>query len=338
MLALGTFLHYTYVEIFVIKVLLIQENKVDIRKFSDKKLLDKTAELRTVERETSAELLEFFHEIFRRRLYADLGLSSMYEYLTSKHGYSEGQASRRVAAARLISNNQLAKEKVRCGELSLVVASDVSRHIEREKLSTEKQNEIIEQVAGKSKIDCAKILAKDSVRKPEEKTKRLDKDTTRISFNATNKLLEKLQKIKEIMGPKKYEELIEKMCDVVITKQELDLKKEGRVRPTKGRTISKQTKREVTKRSGGQCEWRDHKTGTRCQCRVGIELDHIIPYGKGGDNSVSNLRHTCKSHNQRLAIISYGQEKMDRYLKGTFTGECKFDSVVVDGEEQLKMF
>jgi len=74
----------------------------------------------------------------------------------------------------------------------------------------------------------------------------------------------------------------------------------------------------VRLRSNDQCEYVvktiDEKTKQlihkRCDSRSQLQFDHIKPYAIGGDSSVENIRHLCRSHNFHAASKVFGMSKM----------------------------
>jgi hypothetical protein len=74
-------------------------------------------------------------------------------------------------------------------------------------------------------------------------------------------------------------------------------------------------RREVRRRSGGQCEYVDAQTHRRCESRQQLQLDHVIPFARGGQATTENLRHHCFAHNALAAIDAFGREKLRRYLR-----------------------
>ena len=74
-------------------------------------------------------------------------------------------------------------------------------------------------------------------------------------------------------------------------------------------------KRAVWSRDQGRCGYVDPKTGRRCNSTYALELDHAVPYAKGGLTELGNLRLRCRAHNQYHAIHSFGLLKMSRYLR-----------------------
>jgi 5-methylcytosine-specific restriction endonuclease McrA len=62
-------------------------------------------------------------------------------------------------------------------------------------------------------------------------------------------------------------------------------------------------------RDGGQCTF-TAASGTRCESRKGLEIDHIVPVAAGGNNDASNLRLLCPAHNLRAAEHALGEHVM----------------------------
>lgn len=67
-------------------------------------------------------------------------------------------------------------------------------------------------------------------------------------------------------------------------------------------------------RDGDQCTY-VLTNGQKCGAKAYLEIDHIIPFAKGGEASLENLRQVCRNHNQWLAIQEFGHHKMKPYLK-----------------------
>jgi 5-methylcytosine-specific restriction endonuclease McrA len=82
----------------------------------------------------------------------------------------------------------------------------------------------------------------------------------------------------------------------------------------RSRHIPQAVRDEVFERDGGRCSFIG-SDGKRCGSRWDLEIDHIIPYAKGGDNSADNLRLLCAAHNKLEAEQCYGKEFMERYYR-----------------------
>ena len=79
------------------------------------------------ERDLLHEVLNTIKEIDSRRTYLELGFGSLFEYLVSGVGYSEGSAQRRIDGARLIRELPQVAEKIQCGEIKLNQVSLIQR-------------------------------------------------------------------------------------------------------------------------------------------------------------------------------------------------------------------
>jgi hypothetical protein len=66
-------------------------------------------------------------------------------------------------------------------------------------------------------------------------------------------------------------------------------------------------RRAVWERDGARCSWPIDGGGT-CGSTHRLELDHVVPWAKGGDDSVANLRLTCGRHNALAARREFGFE------------------------------
>ncbi len=89
----------------------------------------------------------------------------------------------------------------------------------------------------------------------------------------------------------------------------------GRNPAKRSRHIPPAVRDEVFVRDGGRCTYIG-KDGRRCEETWNLEMDHIVPYAKGGDNSPENLRLLCPAHNRLAAERAYGKEHMDKFYGG----------------------
>ncbi|UCF06333.1 MAG: HNH endonuclease, partial [bacterium] len=80
------------------------------------------------------------------------------------------------------------------------------------------------------------------------------------------------------------------------------------------RHIPASVRDEVFARDGGRCTFVGPE-GKRCGSRWNIQVDHIVPYGKGGDSSPENLRLLCAKHNNLEAGRAYGVNKIKKYRR-----------------------
>ena len=87
------------------------------------------------------------------------------------------------------------------------------------------------------------------------------------------------------------------------------------VKKNSSRYVSVQSKNAVKLRSKGQCEYVDPISKRRCEEKVCLQFDHILPKSKGGTEGLENIRHLCKTHNLYEATKILGLDVMKPYLK-----------------------
>ncbi len=80
----------------------------------------------------------------------------------------------------------------------------------------------------------------------------------------------------------------------------------------RSRYIPASVRDEVFARDGNRCTYVSPQ-GKRCNSSWNLEIDHIIPYARGGGNNLENLRLLCPRHNRMEAERVYGREFMGRY-------------------------
>jgi hypothetical protein len=127
---------------------------MDICNLSDDDLLSGVGRLVVSERGLIAQVVVYLGEIEERRLHLKAGFSSMFEYCTKKLGLSEGEAFRRILAARLGRRFPSITGMLVSGSANLSTLELV-----RERLTEENHVELLEAVSGKSKRDVEAVLA-----------------------------------------------------------------------------------------------------------------------------------------------------------------------------------
>jgi len=90
-----------------------------LKSLSNEALLKTTQELVAEERRLTTSILWHLDEIQRRRLYAEKGYGSLFDYAVRGLGYSEAAAGRRIAAMRLLIEVPEIEPSLQKGDLSL---------------------------------------------------------------------------------------------------------------------------------------------------------------------------------------------------------------------------
>ena len=124
----------------------------DLVRLSNNELIAELEKLVAQEKQTTNEIVRHLAEIEERKLYLDLGYSSMFDYATQRLGYSASSAMRRIRVARAGTKvpeifNYLAEEKVSLSALSacsdVLVKQDGRQVLERLKGKTREEAEWI---------------------------------------------------------------------------------------------------------------------------------------------------------------------------------------------------
>ncbi len=78
------------------------------------------------------------------------------------------------------------------------------------------------------------------------------------------------------------------------------------------RYIPKSVRDEVYARDKGRCTY-VAPGGKRCGSKWNLQIDHITPFARSGDNSPGNLRLLCAKHNRLEAERVYGKKFMKQF-------------------------
>jgi len=116
-------------------------------------------------------------------------------------------------------------------------------------------------------------------------------------------LYDKLQNIRHNKGMN-----LEKILSFLVEKELVPGKVPSSTRKGKavgsGRYIPRSVKANVVKRDSSQCQ--------NCGSTHKVQIDHIIPIGRGGKSETNNLRLLCRNCNLRAGIQDFGLKRMKR--------------------------
>lgn len=278
-----------------------------LAKLQDETLLTKTDQLVSRERETTAAILRHLQEVERRRLFSKLKYRSLFDYAVKRLKYSEAQAQRRISAMRLLKELPEFASKVESGSLSLTNLSQAQTYFYHESkyrklhgkqgLNKQEKKKTVQRIIGKDSR-TAKMMLLGMHSEPEkvmERVRAVTPELNEVRFAASSSVMRKLNQLRSMLAHRRRNadiaELIEYALDIA-------LEAEAKRLPKK--------RREILKSGGDECE--------NCGSKFALEVDHRYPKAKGGSDKRDNLRVLCRSCNQRAAIESYGQRKMDKYI------------------------
>src|SRR4051794_11408524 len=141
------------------------EQDCEVQILSNHELLNQTKELVQREREIGIRVLHRLKEINRRRLYCELGYSSLFTYLVSELRYPESSAFRLVNAMKITSELPETEEKIKNGTLSITTVAQVQSYCQAQKrehhleFKLEDKKELLQAIEGHSKKEVEVILA-----------------------------------------------------------------------------------------------------------------------------------------------------------------------------------
>src|SRR6266571_3498366 len=101
------------------------KNLEDLAGVTGDQLTARLYELRTEERHLLVEFLGYLAEVDRRKLYLEIGFSSLFKMCTDFLGYRGSSAYRRVAAARLLARFPVVGEYLWDGRLCITTLAEL---------------------------------------------------------------------------------------------------------------------------------------------------------------------------------------------------------------------
>jgi 5-methylcytosine-specific restriction endonuclease McrA len=285
---------------------------------SDQALIERMRELVKEERRVTTLVLRHLREVERRRLFSDLGYSSLFEYAVKDLSYSESSAQRRISAMRLIKEIPEIESKIESGALSLTVVSQAARHFRHESTPREEKRAVLELLEGRSSREAERELAvRSSSPLPEERVRAVGEHHSELRVVLKDETLEDFEKLKGLLGHSHPEmttaELLAYMAKETLKRldparepmkkrRSKELVSASQVTP---QHIPRSLKRRIWRRDRGRC--------TNCRSAYRLQLDHILPRHRGGVTTETNLRLLCFHCNQRHADCTYGRPRMERY-------------------------
>jgi 5-methylcytosine-specific restriction endonuclease McrA len=296
---------------------------MNLRELSGDALLQHVTELVGSQRELTAKLVAHLAEIEARRLHLLAGFSSVFDFCTKSLHLGEGEAFRRILAARLGRRFPVVYSLLASGALKLSTLQ-----LLREWLTEDNHSELFAAVANKSKLEVQAFLAARFPRA--DKPSRIRRTTIEplsegrfaIEFTASAELRDKLELCRDLMShanpSRDLAVVIERAVDLLLSDLEKRrLARTKRPRPTREAPerrrsgVTSAVRHAVFERDGLQCTY-VADDGRRCESRAFLELDHAEPKALGGSDDARNLRVRCRAHNQLWAEQCFGRDQVER--------------------------
>ncbi len=176
---------------------------MNLKNLSARELHEKLLGLVGDERRLALIVLGHLREVEARRLYAERGHSSLFDYCVSELKYSEAAAMRRISAMRALKVLPELKEQVESGELKVTQLAALQSFVRMEAkagktYSVPETRALFQAACGKSTRETEKLLAE---KNPEylnrEKVRVVNATQTQLSFTADDALMQEIQAVRD---------------------------------------------------------------------------------------------------------------------------------------------
>jgi hypothetical protein len=299
-----------------------------------------------------ADFLVALAEFDRQRLWVRLGHASVFYYLHRDLKLSKGAAHYRKVASRLIQEFPEVMAPFREGKLCISSVVELARVItpgnstdvlprffylskqEAKAVAVEicpaavvPRREVVTEVPraeafhlGETPLDQFVQAAPQAIPMQSEP---LTPNLQRLHMTVSKQFLDKLDAARKGQGHAQSgasaEKVIEAALDLLLAhqaKRRAEVKKpQQNPRPAKSPGhITASVRRAVWSRDGGKCHW-PLDSGGICGSTLRLEIDHVVPRGRGGASTVDGCRLLCRVHNQLAAREVYGDEWMSRFSR-----------------------
>lgn len=298
----------------------------DLKSLSSEELLERTRKTVAQERRIQTDILRLLKEVERRRLFASLGFSSLFDFCVQELKYSESSAWRRISAMRLLRDFPEVEEKLNSGCVSLSTATTLQNYFRHQAqqpgrpLSQDEKRELVSRIENKSAREMDRFIANlNPSLSRREYTRALSETETEIRFIAQSPLYGKLERLKDLNSHRdpnrSYASLFDWLSDLGIKSADpLSAKMIAAPEPTAGKPHSRYIpvwlRKAVWSRDMGKCSFVDIQSGRVCGSTRFLEIDHVKPFGIGGKTELDNLRLYCRTHNQHAAALTYGENRI----------------------------
>jgi 5-methylcytosine-specific restriction endonuclease McrA len=270
------------------------------RLLTDAQLLAEVPLLVSRERYATAMLVASLAEVEARKLYLARGYSSLYSYCSEELHLSEGAAYRRMTAAKVVNRFPISLEYLSDGSLSLTTASILAPN-----LTQANHMDLLNAARRKTRREVERQMAALRPEEPELITIQL-----RLRRETHDKLRHAQALMRHVVPTGDVAELFDRALDALIERQE-KRKLARRRRPRRGRgsgprsrEIPAGVRRAVSRRDEDRCAF----VGTqgRCTETAFLEFHHVVPFAKGGPNTIDNIQLRCRAHNQYEGEREFG--------------------------------
>lgn len=272
---------------------------MNLQFLTDRVLLTSTKELAQEYRDVTTKLLHHLKEIESRKLYSELGYSSLFSYVVKELGFSEASAARRIKAAEMLKQIPTIEKKIESGELTLTNLAKASDSFRQNNITDPLLKiSILEKLENTSTRACEKNLLEltgTEIPVPRREIRPIAKSLNLLTVTLNDLAVIKLEELKGMLAHRKLgqDKLFEVIFEAAIKRITAEKFKTESIKVSDSknpRFISAHIKKAVYLRD---------KVCKKCGRKWALEYDHILPYSMGGKAELQNIRLLCKSCNQR---------------------------------------
>lgn len=272
---------------------------MNLKHLTDTCLLNDTKELAYRYRQITTQLLHHLKEIDERKLYCELGYSTLFLYVVQELGFSESSASRRISAMRLLKEIPDIEKKIESGDLTLSHIGKAANVFKKENVTDVKfKKEILNTIENTSTRVCEQTLSE--IIKPNALPFESPQHVNTVVIAISNETFEKHEEIRGLLAHHHLSKdaFYSKIFDIVISHLKVERFK---INSTKESTSK--NPRYITAAVKKAVYLRD-KVCQKCGTKYGLQYDHRKPYALGGKSTKENIRLLCRNCNQRARISS----------------------------------
>ncbi|MFN8369911.1 MAG: HNH endonuclease signature motif containing protein [Bacteriovoracaceae bacterium] len=270
---------------------------------SDLELLNNTKLLVKKEKEYTVLILKNLIQIEQKKLFVELGFSSLHSYCVEILGYAPSEAYLKLSAMKLMKEFSFIEENLEKGKLSLTAVGELQISIAKKekeeglRISKETKSKLLSDIEFKSTREAQKIVK--AKLKIEDKIKPSDFKFKEETIKMLKKLGEKMDvQDLDLLMQMLVKEKADRLIDEKKTQTPSALKEPSTIKIT--RNIPLSIKRKVYIRANYQCE--------KCKSKKYLNIDHVWPFAKGGKHSLDNMRILCSACNQRERVKIFGEK------------------------------
>jgi 5-methylcytosine-specific restriction endonuclease McrA len=188
---------------------------------------------------------------------------------------------------------------------TILMEEYLDRHSPENKIK--RRNERKNRSAGRKKISAPKKNRVGHNANDTGTRREADRVKPGLAISATAEPRDEKTAGKKLRGLEKTRHVRQSARDEVVAPEDGQFK-------SKSRHIPQSVQDEVFMRDGGRCTFIGDD-GVQCDSMWNLEIDHIVPFAKGGNNSPDNLRLLCAMNNRLAAEHEYRMEFMKKFYR-----------------------